>query len=800
MRWGVLMFILLMHLCTPLVHADSNGRDSAVADAIAPTEVVVHPNETVQTYITVHNKDVENQVLTVNVLNAPAPLTVLNLPRSELLVPNHLRQITFEIRAPASAAYQNITASFSITSDTHTDFNETIEMNIMIAPWSNLTYGVDDYAAFTVDEKIRTAVAVNISNNASLQDNVTFSLYSTSSWNWGWDMPNLQGANAYEIIEPDQLVYVYLWIDVPAVENGAPLAQTGPRFVLSATSSLDHRVVEWSFDLLMNVKKNASIDDVETDLVVAPNTDGRLNVNVRNVGNTPNTINITLQGVSPTGDPLTTAADRFNSNGWVVALFGGLEDVELQPNESRTIEIGFQSPNVFQGEIFVEVRVFAEGAIDLLQTARLSASISRTANATATWGDDGCSAILPNQTCTVSLTVRNTGNAYDTMVLRTGEVTDGFEVIVPDTALLLQTGEQETFPPVVIRAEPDAVAFKLGNAELEVLGDNGNVLTRINVPLKVAPEIKWTFRNIEESVNAKGRLSIAMEVRNEGNAIDGLIVQLQSSHTVDMGFIPPDIAIYEEGVEFPRSFEINDIPLNSNFTIRAWVDLPQDQSTNGTVFINTTIRSRFAPEMPFVHTSTGDYLGIAWQPAEEQDEGLDWSGMASTAVLYLQAWFGVLLAILFAGLIIYKAVIDREKRLGEQALLPYQETPKQAEDWMQQFERDEPETVPLVDQTKPLVAVPKETYEAMFRHTHGAPSVAQSPVDTALVDAATVVLDKRTEDAMKSKADDLLGAIQTGDVATPLGASEVLNDADASLDVSPTVPSTAVLPEDDLEF
>ena len=28
----------------------------------------------------------------------------------------------------------------------------------------------------------------------------------------------------------------------------------------------------------------------------------------------------------------------------------------------------------------------------------------------------------------------------------------------------------------------------------------------------------------------------------------------------DMEFIPPDTAIYEAGVEHPRSFEINDLP------------------------------------------------------------------------------------------------------------------------------------------------------------------------------------------------------------------------------------------------
>ena len=162
------------------------------------------------------------------------------------------------------------------------------------------------------------------------------------------------------------------------------------------------------------------------------------------------------------------------------------------------------------------------------------------------------------------------------------------------------------------------MAFTLGTSRIELLDDTGTSVDEVAVPLKVAPEIMWTFRNVEEQVNAKGRLSIAMEVRNDGNAVDGLIVQLQSSHAVDMGFIPPGIAVYEEGIEFPRSFEINDIPLNSNFTIRAWAQLPQDQTSNGTVYINTTIRSRFAPELPFVHTSTGTTLAFNGNPSQRK--------------------------------------------------------------------------------------------------------------------------------------------------------------------------------------
>ena len=383
-------------------------------------------------------------------------------------------------------------------------------------------------------------------------------------------------------------------------------------------------------------------------------------------------------------------------------------------------------------------------------------------------------------------------------MLRIGEITDGFDLIIPGQALLVQANQAKTFPLVQVRADSDAMAFLLGNATIEVLGDTGQVMANVTIPLKVAPEIKWTFRNVEEQINARGRMTFAMEVRNDGNAVDGLIVQLQPSHVVDMGFIPPENAVVEEGIEFPRSFEINDIPLGSNFTIRAWIQLPIDQVDNGTVYINTTIRSRLAPETPFVHTSTGDYLGKQWQPQEIVDEGIDWGGLASTAVLYLKAWSGVLLSILAAGFIIYKAVIDRERRLENEHILPYQEQTS-ADDWLQQYQK-EPEPEAPASVQAPLEPVPKETYEAMFRHTHGAASVAATPVDTTLVDAANLVIDKRTEDISRTKADDLLASIQPmntmeNDVQAATVTAEVPLNAQ---DLDDDAPADEA--EDDLEF
>lgn len=806
MRWVALLVILALPTVGPLFGATAiaHAREEEAMGTVSPGDVIVHRNETVSSYITVQNKATVNQDFTLEVVSVPEALSVQGLPLSEVVVPNHLRQMTFNIKANESAAYQSHTVVFRITSDLEGVAPKTVNITVIVAPWSNLNFGVEGVSQLTVDENVRTSVAVNLSNNGSMTDNVTFSVYSTSEWAWGWQMQNIAGQEAYLVVQPGQLIYAYFWIDVPAVENGLPLADTGPRFTLSATSSLDRATEQWSVDLLMNEKRNATIDAFEAELEVAPNQDGRLYATVRNVGNTPNTLNITLQPVDESGVPLpgSVPADRFSENGWVVALFGGLEDLVLEPNESRTVEIGFQAPPDFSGSIHAELQVFANGAKALLRTAKMTASINRTASGTASYTEVGCNSILPNQSCTAEIRVLNTGNAYNTFLLRLGSVSDGFEVTLPQDGLLVQANQAKTFPPIPVKADEEAIAFLTGTAVLEVLGDAGTVLDTVSIPLVVGPEIEWTFRNVAEQVNARGRLTIAMEARNEGNAIDGLIVQLQSSHSVEMGFIPPENAVYEAGVEYPRSFEINDVPLNSNFTIRAWVQLPQDQISNGTVYINTTIRSRFAPELPFVHTSTGDYLGEAWQPALEEDEGRDWGAMANTAVLYLKAWSGVLLAIVFASLVIYKAVIDRDRRLEQQGLLPYQETTPE-DDWMAQYRKEPAADQVEVPRPEPLQAVPKETYEAMFRHTHGQAEQPQVPVDGALVTAATVVLDKRTEEFGKAKADALLSSVQalSSTSPPPQVGEPPSTSASPALRLPENGTSSATVPiNDDLEF
>ena len=300
MRWMGLALLLILHTLAPLAHAEPevNAREGEIAGVTAPSEVIVHPNETVNTYITLHNLVTVNQEFTVSVVSMPSMLNAGGLPQSEVLVPNHLKQVVFGISADMNAMYATHQVEFSVTTDYDETYSRSVWMNVTVAPYSNLKFGSDNSTTFTVDELVRTGVAVNITNNASLPDNVTFDLYSPSNWNWGWSIESNSEGNAFIEINPNSLAYVYFWVDIPAVENGMPLAGTGPRFTLTGISGLDKEIISWSFDLHMNQKRNVSIDEVEKDIELAPGENGRMLVSVRNVGNTPNRLNITLQGLN----------------------------------------------------------------------------------------------------------------------------------------------------------------------------------------------------------------------------------------------------------------------------------------------------------------------------------------------------------------------------------------------------------------------------------------------------------------------------------------------------------------------
>jgi hypothetical protein len=277
------------------------------------------------------------------------------------------------------------------------------------------------------------------------------------------------------------------------------------------------------------------------------------------------------------------------------------------------------------------------------------------------------------------------------------------------------------------------------------------------------------FESISQEEDARQRVSVTTTLRNDGNVVDGLVVSMKASHGMNMGLIPPLGAEYEDGADPVRSFEIEDLPIGDNITLRAWFDLPNDERVNGTVYVNLSVRSRYVPEQTFQETVIAPYLGVPWQEGANE-QGFDLGALAGQAWGLFQVTWHIVLAVGVATVILNRAIHRRADQRAERIKPTAEQRPKEtSEDWMAGF------------QTKPSTPAPAQSptvdaraFEQAFRNRS-----TQSPAPTptppvALTEAAAVELDVRTSQAAVERLDALAAGLPP--------APEATSDIDTLLD------------------
>ena len=66
--------------------------------------------------------------------------------------------------------------------DTSDQSNQSVDVELKMTAPSNFRFGNTQSSSFVVDPGIRTNVATNITSNATLDDEITFSLQTDSNW------------------------------------------------------------------------------------------------------------------------------------------------------------------------------------------------------------------------------------------------------------------------------------------------------------------------------------------------------------------------------------------------------------------------------------------------------------------------------------------------------------------------------------------------------------------------------------------------------------------------------------------
>ena len=751
---------LTMLLVVPLVvSADSTSMTLTPAE-----QYVAYPGQTVQHHIDVRFTGDSGTALKLD-LTSQYQETITGNGQELVFESGETKRFLWTMTLPTSTQFGTDVLNISII-DTTDQSSEQIDVELKITTPSDIEFGNTQSSTFIVDPGVRTNVATNITSNATLNDEVTFSIQTDSSWSWGWTMDTISGTNSQLELAPNTLDFVRIWVDVPTVVNGAPLANQGPTFRLIGASGLDGFTIAWDFTLEVSSYRNASIDSVQSNVVVDPAGNTRVDVLVRNTGNIPDTLSITL-GNLVINDVATIEenSDRISSNGWTAALFNAFEDVVLMPNETRVVEIGVQAPAVTSGTVAVDL---------ILQPTNFPfRTVQETAIVNVSWIRDfdhnlepiDCTYLQPNATCTGLINLENIGNYADSVNIGAISAPPFVTVLShQNTPFGVDRYATRAFEAIEFQINPNATAYQQGSVDFDLQLRDGGVLQRYSIDVVVGPTVAWTFLEGLSEVDSRDVVSFSVQLRNDGNLEDGLIVQLQSSHSTEMGFVPPEGAVIEGDVQLPRTFELGNLPRDANFTLRGTAELPSDQTVNGTLVLDVVVRSIFDPETEFIYTIEENFAGKDWRNSQEAD-GYSVSEFFEDVTLIIKGWWLIVASIAASGFILNKAVRDRLQRKENEALLrQIHEKPEETqEDWMEKFTKP--------SNQEPQVAVsPTMTSDAFTKafQSQSTPSApALEPLPEPVRSAATTVLDHHDITSQKAAMDKIATDIVERGAAQP---------------------------------
>ena len=760
----VLLSVLLLMPCS--VSAESSTM------TLTPTDqYIAYPGQTVQ-----HQIDVTftgNSGTTLKLQLQSQFLADMTGNGQELVFENgESKQFLWTVTLPPSTSYGTDTINVTII-DLSDQSSQSVDVIMKITEPSNLKFGNSQSSTFVVYPGIQTNVATNITSNSTLRDDVSFTLETDSEWDWGWSMTEVVGMESRLELNPETMDFVRLYINVPEVIDGAPLANQGPTFRLIGTSGLDGVKIAWDFTLEVSAFRNASIDVVQSDVVIDPSGSARVDVQVRNTGNVPDTLAITLGNVQiDSVDSGQENSDRITSEGWTVALFNAFEDVLLNPNETRTVEIGVQAPPKTTGTISVDLILHPTNFP--LRTVRETATVN------VSWIRDfnhnlepvDCTYLQPNATCTGKINIQNIGNFVDAVVVQDiaapNFVTD---VEFQSEPFSLERFNTDTFQAIQFQIASNATAYQQGSVEFNLKLSGGEILQRYSIDVIVGPNVAWSFLEGASEVDSRDVVSFAVQLRNDGNLEDGLIVQLQSSHSTEMGFSPPEGAIIEGDSTKPRTFELANLERGANFTLRGTADLPSDQVANGTLRLDIVVRSIFDPQTEFVYSIDEEFLGKDWK-SEQDPERYSISEFFEDVTLILKGWWLVLASIAVAALILNKAVRDRlERKEQEDLLKQIHEKPEETEeDWRAKFHRPSTQKPTIAESP----AMPADAFTKAFQAQSTPSAPALEPLAEPIRSAATTVLDHHDISAQKAKMDQIASEIVEQGTIQPHSANENL--------------------------
>ena len=625
---------------------------------------------------------------------------------------------------------------------------------------SNLWFGSSDGTNVLIEPGGGSGFTVNITNNASFTDIADIYIQSNTGWDMSWNYGDGNPANGYTLqMDSDSLHWIQFAISVPEVSMGLPLAESRHSFTVIATSQHDGNSTSWTFTVEVLPWNGAEIAAQPVNATVDPDLKVRVPVTVRNLGNEERSLAVRIRPVSQEGAtiPGQERSLSFTQNGWSVGIFELYNTVDLQPYSEGTVQVEFDAPYNPSGTIWVEFSTWSSGASQQISTVQFEVNIIRERQASIQQLDSNCENMDAGSLCTSNIKVTNDGNYLDTFEIET-QSSESLTVQLQQTLIELRPYESATIGVTYV-VEPNLEAGTLMTADLKLVTEDGSQMGAVQKIIEVNAKYDWEIDADFVSTDDESNVTVAYTLRNIGNIEDGLDVTVSTNIYTDFALIPPATSIWESEEGTPNHFTLNDVPIDSTVTFRAWMQLPRDQEINGTATLTIEIRSTLEPDILFTNQTEYEYLAEKWR-TDDAEEVSYWDELSVDVKIFWNNWGQILISLIvtFIGaILLHKAVVHRQKRDAEWAEIIAARQPKEpekVEDWMEKFtETNMPVNIP-----QSSVEMDAASFKQAFQKRSNPKPQKVSPSEE-IIEAAHTVFEHHDEKADYAAIDDLAGGL-----------------------------------------
>ena len=724
----------------------------------ASGDLTGHRNESIAIALDWTNLNTSDLELEITAEFHPS-LNVTGLPLGPIAVSAQTSNgITIHVIAENESQFGDL--PLNITFQDGNGWSEIIALMIKITPYSDLSFGSSSGSEFRIQQSSRINLASNFTNAADFTDVVDFTLSSDLGWQSGWTVSDSIS------LAPGGIDLIRFWIETPPIVNSSPLEGEGAFFLLKGVSSLDGAGIEWQFSVVLKEFRNVSIDGFGDDLTLDPGLSGRIEVSLRNSGNIPSTFDFNLIPLYESGFEVAgfEGGTLIEYDGWSVALYNTMQSTILQPGETRKIDVGFLAPSIDDSSLQVRLNIYPSGYQNVMKSVDLTVMTQQIRMAEISMDVQDCNQVSPIASCTIFYQLNHQGNMHDELMVELSQV-NGISAQTSQQTWAVEIGESVRNLSLNLTSIPGAIAYSNYSLTLNLLTTDGILLDSENINGYIGPRVEWVFEYAASAVDEQGKLSMTVVIRNDGNTVDGLIVRLSSTHFTAMSFIPPEGAIFEESEKI-RSFEMTNISIGDNFTFRAWIILPNDQSNDGTLFANITVHSRLDDSNPFYFQAEAGYLA-AQKSTEDGFIAEVVVDVITYSVLFIKAWWYICFSIIIAGVMVLKAARDRRSRMKDPMAVIFGTTiPENGED-------DKEKTEEIIHQ--PTQTMNRDEFTQRFKSQSAIKTYETQVISEGVVRAAETIIDHHDENLVRQKLDDLTTQISAG-VVQPHTANPVLDD------------------------